>query len=166
MPNTIPIPELIAEEIVARLNEITKENGYEFDVSEVVRPSRRGENWRRLHNGIGVIQGSPERMPDLDCPGNPPAIAYAITFDLVCICRDSENSIDAHTTATNYMVAAMQRAIANTGDRWYTLGDFAFDCDFGTPEPVDTDDAEFNSVRVPLVIYYRVSENNPLEVRA
>ncbi len=165
MTNTTPIPELIAIEIESRLNEILKENGYSFDVSEVVRPSRRGENWQRKHFGIGILQGTAERNPELDCPGNPPAIAFDLTFDLECVCRDSSNSTEAHATAENEIAAAAMQAIASS-TQWHTMDGNCVNSEFGSPTPFSSPEGEMDGVTLPLVVTYRVSETNPFEVRA
>ncbi len=116
-----PVPELIAIEIESRLNAVLKADGYAFDLSEVVRPTRKGENWLKRHRGVAILQGESTRVPELDCPGNPPAIAYELTFDLACVTRDSMNSEDAHATEENEMAAAM-KAIASSA-QWHTMDD-------------------------------------------
>jgi hypothetical protein len=165
MPNTTPVPELIAEEIESRLNTILLENGYAFDVSEVVRPNRRGDNWLYKHLGIGIKQGSSVRVPKLDCPGNPAAIAYATLFTLTCICRDSKNLDFAHATNENEVAAAAVKAIASDGDDWHSMAGVAINTEIGSPIPLVPPAAEINGVSVPVVVTYRVSENNPYEVR-
>lgn len=165
MTNTIPIPELIAIEIESRLNTILKENGYAFDVSEVVRPSRRGENWLHKHFGIGILQSAAERNPELDCPGNPPAIAYDLAFELQCVCRDSANSVAAHATSENEIAAAAQKAIASP-NQWHTMGGYCSNSEFGSLTPFSSPEGEMDGVMLPLVVTYRVSETNPFEVRA
>ncbi len=165
MPNTTPIPELIALEIVDRLSEITVANGYNFDASEVVRPTRRGENWLYKHLGIGVVQGESTRLQELDLPGNPPAIAWQIQFRVQCIVRDDKDSTDAHATNENEMAAAVVLAITDDGATWYRMNNNAIDTQFGSPTPFVTDDGELNGVSVPVAVAYRVSETNPFEAR-
>jgi hypothetical protein len=166
MPNTTPIPELIAIEIESRLNTILLENNYSFDVSEVVRPNRKGENWQYRHMGIGILQGESTRVPELDCPGNPPAIAYAVQFQLQGICKDSMNLDEPHATSENEMAAAIQKAIASDVNTWHTMDGNAFDSDFGSATPFSSPEGENLGVSIPLSVTYRVSENNPFEVRA
>jgi len=163
--NTIPIPELIAEEIESRLNTILLENGYAFDVSEVVRPNRRGDNWQYKHLGIGIKQGVSSRIPNLDCPGNPPALAYATVFTLSCICRDSKNLDAAHATNENEVAAAAVKAVASDGDDWHSMAGIAINTEIGSPVPFVPSQAEFNGVAVPIIVTYRISENDPYEVR-
>lgn len=163
MPTSIP--ELIAQVLAARLQLITIANGYAFDVSEVVRPTRGGENWEHKNLGIGLLQTDSERVPELDCPGNPPAIAYALTFQAQCVCKDAETSTAAHATAENSMAAAVVKAVTNAS-QWQTMGGNAVDAMLGTNEPFRSPEGEANGVLVPIIVTYRVSEDDPFTVRA
>ena len=165
MPNTTPIPELIAIEIESRLNTILLENNYSFDVSEVVRPNRRGENWQYRHMGIGIRQVDSARVVALDCPGNPAAIAYAVLFLLTCVCKDSMNLDQPHATNANEMAAAAVQAITSDGLDWHTMNDVAINSEIGSLVPFVSPEGENSGVSVPVVVTYRVSENNPFEVR-
>ena len=165
-----PVPELIALELVSRLENINECDGYSFTVSEVVRPSRKGETWTHQHLGIGVLQGESTRLEDLDYPGNPPAIAYSIDFQLQCICRDSATSIDdpkpAHAATENEVAAAVVKAITATGAAtWHTIGGNAIDARFGSMQPLVSPEGEQNGVMIPLAIIYRVSETDPFTTR-
>ena len=75
------------------------------------------------------------------------------------------NLTHAHATHENVLAAAAVRAITNA-DQWHTFDDNAVDSAFGSMEPIDSSDGEFDGVSIPLLITYRVSENNPFEVRA
>ena len=165
MPTSIP--ELIALEIVSRLLEITTESGYEFTVTEVVRPNRTGSNWLKRHFGIGVVQESSERNDELLRPGNPPAVAFDVTFSIHCVCRDSESESVPHSTNENAMVAAVQKALID-GDQsgWHTMGGNAVDTAIGSPVPYISPEGELNGASVPVVVTFRVSETDPYTVRA
>jgi hypothetical protein len=164
---TLPVPELIALEIVDRLSMIAVDNGYAFDIAEVVRPSRRGDNWKHGHLGVCVQQGEATRVPELDCPGHPPALCYEVLFELKCTVKDSDHNEDPHATNENEMAAEVVRAITvRDGNQWYTMDDNAVDCILGSMTPFESSEGEFNGVSIPLGIRYRVSENNPYAVRA
>jgi len=166
------VPELISIEIASRLEAITIANGYSFNIAEVVRPSRKGSNWLRAHLGVGVLQGDSDRVPELDCPGNPPALCYSVQFTLVCVCKDSEiddQYIDggqAHATSENDMAAAVVKAITNDGTTWHTMNGNAIDTDIGTHTPFSSPEGEMNGVQIPISVMYRVAENDPYTVRA
>lgn len=170
---TTPIPERLAEELADRLEEITVANGYPFNVTEVVRPNRDGDSVRYTHQSIRLDQGLTERVEDLDCPGNPPALCWSQSFDVRCYTRNSNRADDPqdpeadmpHTTNTNEMVAAAMQAITDA-DQWHTMNDISFDARFGTIEAFAADDGEYNGHMVTVTCFYRADENNPYSVRA
>lgn len=159
------IPELITQEIVGRLQLITTANGYNFDVAAVERPNRDGSNLSYKHRSVQVVQGEAERVPDLDCPGNPPAIAYRVAIQLQCVCRDEKDEIDAFVTATNDVAAAVVKAVTNDGTTWYTMNGNAIDADIGNITQFSLSEGEVNGVVVPVSVLYRVAENDPYTVR-
>lgn len=158
--------EKIGQELEQRLLEILVGNGYAFDVAEVVRPTRRGENWQQRHQSIAVLQDTSERVPELDCPGNPPSICYATTFQLVGICRDSVSETDPRVVNDGSIAAAIIRAITVPASIWHTFGGVAINAEIGNTEPATTGDGEINGVVIPIRVIYRVSENDPYTVRA
>jgi len=160
------IPELIAAEIEARLNQILTLEDYAFDVTEVVRPTRRGENWQRKHLGIGVLQGDSVRVPENDHPGNPPAICYSVGFDLVGVIRDSVDEEDPKAVNENAMAAAIVKAITVPALTWHQFDGNAINAEIGDTQIALSSDGEFNAVTIPLRVIYRVSENDPYTVRA
>lgn len=158
------VPELIALELVSRLEDITIANGYSFDVAAVVRPSRDGSNVKYQHLSLRVDQGAPTRNRDLDFPGNPPAVAYDLEF-LVKGCVRGASS-DPHATTENDLGAAIVKAIKSVGNDWYTFDGNAVIADTGDEEPFKPDQGELNGISVPVLVTYRVSENDPYTVRA
>lgn len=161
-----PVPELIALELVDRLEEITVANGYAFDVAAVVRPDRRGAEVKYQHLSILLEQGTSQRQPDLDYPGNPPAVAYDLEFSIKCIVRDSAGTTVAHASNENDMAAAVVKAITATGNDWYTLDGNAVIAELGSHDPFRSENGEFNGVAIGLSVTYRVAENDPFTVRA
>jgi hypothetical protein len=159
------IPDRIADEIESRLLQITSGDEFEIDVSEVVRPTRRGENWQRKHLGIGILQQSSERVTELDCPGNPPAICYAVTFEIVGVCRDSIGEQDPKSINENALAAAIVKAITTPAPTWHNFNGVAINAEIGEIEVASSGDGEMNSVTIPFRVFYRVSENDPYTVR-
>lgn len=168
----LAIPERIAQELAARLRE-----SYEF--SAVERPNRDGSSLTYKHRSVQVVQGEAQRTPELDCPGNPPALAYTVSFDLKCVCRDSptddeglsmssDDPNDRLALATNPNDLAAKAVLAITGSSttWYTMAGNAIDSEIGNLTPFDSAEGEFNGMTVPIEVTYRVSENNPFQVRA
>lgn len=172
MSNTVPIPELLAREVVRRLSEITTADGYNFTATEVVRPNRDGSQFNYRHLSIRVDQASLERIEDMDCPGNPPAIAWALTFEIRGFCRNTNQGaefLEAATVNPYDMQAAIERAIvteAADSSTWYRMGTYCWDTRRGPVEYFQADDGEYHGVMVPITCLYRVSETNPFESRA
>lgn len=154
MPNTTPIPELIATELVARLEAITEENGYQFNVAEVVRPNKDGSNWRLKHLSVAVMQGNDAINVEISHPGNPPAEGHDLNMKIACVSRDND---DSHATNTNLMVATVKKAIASVDD-WHRLGGYAIDAEWGEIEAYTSPEGELYGALINLDIRYRVSE--------
>ena len=176
MPNTTPIPTLISVELQTRLERILGANGYSFDVEEVYRLSRHAGEYIMQHLSIRIDQTTCERNPELDYAGNPPAICWMQTYELKCFCRNSnkpQDETDAERDEpfkinVNEMAAAAIRAVTNPASSpstWHTMGGNAFDTQFGPLEEFNSEDGEYNGITVPVVCYFRVSENNPFEIR-
>ena len=160
------IPELIAIELVERLETITTDNDYNFDVASVERANRDGSNLTYKHLSVQVKQEESVRVPELDCPGNPPAIAYEITFTINCISRDSQGETDAYDTVANDMAAAVVAAITADTSTWYTMDGNARNSEIGNITPLSSAEGEVLGMAVPVLVTYRVSENNPYQVRS
>jgi len=168
-----PIPERLANELATRLEEITVANGYPFDVTKVLRPNRDGVTVLYTDRSIRIDQGNTERVEDLDCPGNPPALCWSQPFDVRCFTRNSNRPEDQqdpeadmpHATNTNEMVASAIKAITDA-DQWHTMNNISFDARFGTVEAFSADDGEYNGHMVTVTCFYRTDENNPYNVRA
>jgi hypothetical protein len=168
-----PIPERLANVLALRLQEITVANGYPFDVTEVVRPNREGNTMRYTHQSIRIDQMALDRVEDLDCPGNPPALCWSQSFDVRCYARNSNRPDDMqdpevgmpHTTNTNEMLAAALKAITDA-DQWHTMDNLGFDTRFGDVVAFSADDGEYNGHMVTIACFYRAAENDPYNVRA
>lgn len=163
MPNTTPIPELIALKLVERLEAITVFNGYAFDVAEVTRPNRFGTNTNYRHLGIIVEQLNATRNTLIDIPGNPPAIGWNQEFAIRCLTRDRQEE-DGHAINENEMAANTLKAITSV-DNWWTMNGNAIDMQIGDLQPFESPIGELNGLTIPLVVSYRVNENNPFAVR-
>lgn len=168
-----PVPQRLAEELASRLEAILSVNGYSFDVSEVVRPNRDGDNFGFKHQSIRIDQGASERVEDLDCPGNPPALCWSQVFDIRCVTRNSNKADDEQdpevdmpnqVNSGEMMAQAIKAITAET--QWHTMNSISFDARFGSIETFQASDGEYNGQTIPLTCFYRVDENNPYNVRA
>lgn len=163
---TTAIPELIALELITRLEQITTANGYAFSVPSVQRINRDATNWTATAYSIVVVQGDDERNPDHDRPGNPPANAYAVKFQVIGFIRQSDRSTDADQALVNDMNASIRKAIAENSSTWHTFDGNAYNADMGTGVNVLGDVGDYAASAVELTVWYRVNELDPYEVRA
>lgn len=151
------------------MKEITTENAYTFDVTGVVRPDRLGEGYTPEDAMIEVTQGDSSRNDELSCPGNPPAIAYDVEFEINCFVRQSDFDVAAYNTLQNERGAQIVKAItgeATDPGAWHTMAGNAMISDIGDITEFKKSVGDHNGVSVALRVTYRVSENNQYTVRA
>lgn len=169
MSNTESVIERIAVEIVRRLERIKIENGYSFNIAKVIRNDRQGTAAAPRNHTVYVVQGDSARQPELDKPGNPPAIAYETTFDFKCFVRESDALRTETDSTVNEVVAAVRKAICTpetSPTTWYTMGGEAILCNWGDNSPFDPGDGSNAGATVSLLVLYRESETDPYESRA
>lgn len=167
MPN--PIIQLIADEVVNRLGNILKGNGYEFDVAFVLPVSRDTNTFHPSPRGIYVKQQAEAENEELSCPGNPPAVAYDVVFEIT----GYANQIDTDTTepaivddgaTVNNMLASIQKAIANNdAAHWHEFDGNSLNATMPVAETMET--ADYDGAKVELIVTYRTSEIDPYALR-
>jgi hypothetical protein len=163
------VVEDIATEIVRRLRNITVLNGYTFDVSNVVRPDRLGQNIVPENQLIVLSQGDSTKVDELSYPGNPPAVAYETIFSIHCFYRDSDKNPSEFDPVVNDLAGQVIKCLRHeAGDRirWMTMAEKAIDSDIRSITPYPESDGTHIGVTIPLAVTYRHSEGNPYEVRA
>lgn len=177
MPTSIP--ELIALELIARLDQITVGNGYEFTASNVKRVNRDAIDWTPENLSIVVMQLGSERDTSLDCPGNPPANGYALGFDVSGYIRQTDRvdsggpgpgpgpgtrlATSDDDTLINAMEASIKKAIAAGSTSWHTFDGNARHAEFGSTQKFLSE--QHIGCTVSLTVRYRISEIDPYEVR-
>jgi len=103
-----PVPERIADVIEKRLQKIVAGGSYYVAGFEVVRPTRNG-NFTPQDNQFIIVQDEIEIVSDLMCPGNPPAMAYRITYNIFAHSLVSETDITPADYFSNYLMAEIKR---------------------------------------------------------
>lgn len=164
MPVTVaPVSELIARELLRRLERL--EDGYSVysDVVQVIRPTRLG-GFTPKHLQIVLTQSSPEIDEELSHPGNPPATAYRVTFNIRCHVMPSEDDIAAVDDIVNTLAADVTRVVCDETN-WHTFAGNAVDAEWLAHENIDGD-GSIDGVNVPLAVVFRTDETNPYNVRA
>jgi hypothetical protein len=155
MPLTNPIDEEIFQAVATRLASVA---------SATVKQYRREPgNWTPEDRQICVVRKNPERAPDLDYPGNPPALAYKMTVNLRLHIQQSETDTDNNSELVSTFAADVHECVCGVAN-WYQWGSKAIDTDFGTTE-YPSPSGSFDVAVIPLVITYRHSEGDPYEVR-
>lgn len=149
-----PVIEQIAEKIKARL-------GLVIGVDTVTRPLRLNDDPAGDYK-ITVTQGQQTENIALSCPGNPPAICYDQIFLINGELRPSEEDETPIDTYRNRFSADITKAITSETD-WHNWDQLAVDTMLG---PVAfRQSAESSWLEMQLMVRYRVSENDPYQVR-
>lgn len=160
----VSILESIAETLYDRLegmvgNSVT----YPIDVLEVVRPTQYG-NFTPSDRQIVLTLGPEQNVPELTCPGNPPAVAWERIFNIRCHVATSERNTEAIDSILNEFAANVKKCVCSPSSSWHTLGGYAIKADWGTIQPF-TSTGGIDGINLPLRVTYRVSENDPYTQR-
>lgn len=159
-----PVSERIAQEVFKRLQGLSFGIYPGFDAPSVVRGLRFNQDDPPEHQQIVLTTTDPERITELDGPGNPPSNAWKLRFNIRVRLMPSENSDTPLDTFRADAESAVRAAICN-GTAWHTFGGLSFNAMFETTEYVPGGE-DFAGVVVPLSIIYRTSELDLTEVRA
>lgn len=164
MPVTVdrPIISLISDEILARLQTSVSGGSGPFSFVNVVRPTKLA-TYTPQHGMIVLTRGDVARVTELDCPGNPPAIAYMQTFLIRVHIAPSEKDTTPIEVYEDVFEAEIHQAIRTDGT-WYQFDGNAINADFG-PQQTSTSDGGYDGIAVALMVTYRVAEGDPYTVR-
>lgn len=164
MPLTQTVIEKISDVLVTRLTTLTVAATEQTTVSEVVESTRLG-TFTPKDLQIVVQQSNPEIVPELMCPGNPPAEAWSQTFNLYLHMMPSESDTESIDTKRNRFAADVRKVICNPSATWHNFGGYSIDANFGTLENIESGEG-CGGIMMPLTVIYRTDENNPYTVRA
>lgn len=158
-----PISEQIAAKVKTRLELITTGNGYSLTASDVARPTRLG-GFKPDDFLVLVNQGDIERNDELSHPGNPPATAWDMPFEIQAFLRTSEKSTVPVGTWKNRFWADIVKAL-NDDTAWYTWDGLAINSVIGTIEEITNTETGDSGVMVPLTVTFRTDETDPYTLR-
>lgn len=158
-----PVLSMIADVLFARLESLVAAPDEPIPIVEVIRPKRIG-GYTPRHRQIVLTRGDSTRLPDLDCPGNPPAICWVAVFNIRITIAPSEKDPTPIERYEDTLAASVMKAVT-AANQWHTMGGYAIDAQFADPQMVDSDGG-YDGINLPLAVTYRFSENNPYEVRA
>ena len=159
-----PVVSRISDEIFARLQALASGSAGAYSFANVVRPTKLA-TYTPQHGLIVLTRGEVSRVTELDCPGNPPAVAFQQTFSIRVHIAPSEKDTTPVEVYEDVMEAEIHRAIVNDAATWHTFGDLAINADLGAQQTV-VSDGGYDGIAVPLAVTFRVTEGDPYTVRA
>lgn len=163
---TAPVIQRIANVIRQRLidHRVAPTRNGDVGLVVVAKPNRPAKPTETL-----VVQQRPSRpLPRLNCPGNPPANAFNVIFDLNCYVDQRINDESKYTEACNAIVRLVVHAITHPEDEpylWHTFDGLAINAQIGESRDLIDENSVTLGVTVPLTIQYRVAENDHTVVR-
>jgi hypothetical protein len=162
----LPVVEKIAVELKRRLDLLADASNttYNTKVNEVIRPSRL-ESYTPKDMQIVLTTESIETVPELMCPGNPPAVAKRITFNIHCNVMNDEKVVEPIDTIVHMFAADVEQIVTSDSSTWYTFDNNAVDAEFLSHVPHSAAGG-FDGANVPIAIIYRTDENDPYQVRS
>ncbi len=155
MPLTLPIDEEIFQEIATRLSGVTG--------ATVVQYRREPGHWTPEHLQICVVKKTPERAPELDYPGNPPALAFRMRVNLRLHTQQSEVDTENNSEIISSFIADVHQTICEPAN-WWQWDAKAVNTEFESVELINPTGG-FDAALYPLKITYRHSEGDPFTVR-
>jgi hypothetical protein len=165
MPVVYPVIERIAQELYTRLSVLAEDTSTaETKVSEVIRP-KMVEDYTPKHLQIVMKFGSSVIVPELMCPGNPPAIAREQTINLHLHVMPSELDANPLDELEQQFIADVIDAVTTSQNTWHTFGGLAIDAEWRDQEDIVGDGGP-DGITLPIAITYRTDEGNPYNVRA
>ena len=159
-----PVVSRISDEIFARLQALVSGSAGAYSFANVVRPTKLA-TYTPQHGLIVLTRGEVSRVTELDCPGNPPAVAFQQTFSIRVHIAPSEKDTTPVEVYEDVMEAEIHRAIVNDAATWHTFGNLAINADLGAQQTV-VSDGGYDGIAVPLAVTFRVTEGDPYTVRA
>lgn len=157
-----PILSKISDEIFDRLETLIAVPNDAFTFVDVVRPTKIGL-YTPQHALIVLTRGEQTRLTELDCPGNPPAIAYQQVFYIRVHIAPSERDATPLESFEDVAQAEIIKAIRSSAT-WHTMDGNAINSEFN-PMITMTADGGYSGIAIPLLVTYRIAEDDPYTAR-
>jgi hypothetical protein len=156
MPVVVPVDEAITEAVFRRLELVP--------YCTATRQTKQDDEWTPEDLQLILVKQFPTREPELDYPGNPPAIAWRLTLNIrLHVMPSQHDELPTDQLLSELSASVMQTLTADP--LWHNWGGLAIDTTFGDMEH-EPSESGLESVLLPLEITYRVSETDPYQVRA
>lgn len=153
---TTAVSDLVTQAIYDRLSGAV-------EAVEVVMPEQL-PSFSPQNNQVVIVPGNSEPVPELSCPGNPPAIAYQRPYVIICVVVQDEEALTSIDSLLAEFSAAVIATMTEATD-WHNWGGNAMNSTLGGTERVISDTGSTAEHRVSMVVTYRVSETNPYQRR-
>lgn len=157
-----PIVTRIEQELFDRLQKLAAGWSDHVYVTEVVRPKRLS-GYTPKDRQIVLTREADERVPELDCPGNPPSEASRAVFAIRCHVLPSEKDPTPVEEYCDIIAADVKRVVCDA-TRWVTFGGIAIDAEWIDPQLIASD-GSVDGIAVMLAVTYRTDESNPYNLR-
>lgn len=157
-----PVVSRISDEIFARLQTLGESTGV-MHFTGVERPTRLAA-YVPKHGMVVLERGESVRVNELDCPGNPPAVAYRQTFLVRVHIAPSERNEAPLELFEDVAEAEVIRAVKSE-TLWHQFGGLAINAEFLSTLQM-TSDGGYGGIAVPIDVTYRVTEGDLYEMRA
>lgn len=158
-----PVVSRISDEIFRRLETLGDLQNSVMQFESIERPTRLA-TYTPKHGTVVLTRGEVARVPDLDCPGNPPSLAYKQTFLIRVHIAPSERDETPIELYEDVAEAEVIRAI-KSDPLWHQFDGNAINAEFSAVV-LQSDDGGYAGIAVPVDVTYRVTEGDPFEVRA
>ena len=158
-----PVISRISDVVFARLQRLTASTGGAYTFRNVVRPTKLA-TYTPEHGTIVLTRGEVSRVNELDCPGNPPAMAWQQVFLIRVHIAPSEKDTTPVEVYEDIAETKIHWVLTNC-DQWHTFDGHAINADFG-PQQTAVSDGGYDGIAIPLIVTYRVTEGDLTEVRA
>ena len=157
---TDSVAERIVEWIVTQLTTICTADGYHNDVDadDVIRPDRTGDGYAPVDNGIAVITGDLQRMPEHDFIGNPGALGWRLPVQIDWIVRRAADDEESQDQLNLRAISDVLVALSDI-----TCGGLSINAD--AEEITQGGIGAGQGVTVTWAVEFRTSENDPATQR-
>jgi hypothetical protein len=133
-------------------------------VCEVVKSKRLGD-FTPQDLQVVIQQANTELVPELMCPGNPPAEAWRQVFNLYLhIMPDELYDEETIDSIRNRFIADVRKVVCTPSATWHNFGGKAINAEWQSMQNIESGES-CGGVVMPLAITYRTNENDPYTLR-
>jgi hypothetical protein len=148
--------------VIEKITEAIKNRLFDFDNQVQVIRTEMLSDFSPANKQVVIVQQDPTTNEDYSCHGNPPAQAFTIPYQIVCIARQTETSSEALDSVLSDFAAGAIKTMT-TPTAWYQWGGEAIDSKITGMEKNVLDG--YATQNILLEVIFRTDENNPYNRR-